>query len=199
LQDSRGIERILRDLLGKRVGRAVNAHMTNGTGGGTQPTGITSITPTITGAAGTGTATGSITYTHLLDLVHAVDWEYLDVADDQEGHVGFMTSSTMLRNMRAVVDGAGASVVSTGPAVTILGWPVVINNDMPSPGPNARSLIFGNLHAAYVARLSRGSVMVQTLRERFGDALQEAWQCFGSFDGRPDDVSALRVYAHGAS
>ena len=187
-------------LLGRRIGRALNAHLTNGTGGGAQPTGlIPNATVGVTAATG---ATTTITYDAVIDLIASVDAEYLEPYDDDQapmpGRTGFMTSAVGLTMLRKVKDSAGAPIVTEGQPATVLGYPVIVNNDVPSPAAGARSIAFGNFGAGYVVRVARQRNSVLRLDERYGESLQVGWIGFGAFDGAPDDTAAVRLYQQAA-
>jgi HK97 family phage major capsid protein len=67
------IEERIGTALGRRIGRAVNSHLTVGTGGGTQPAGIVpNSTVGFTGAAAAG-----ITAAELAEIVASVDPDYV--------------------------------------------------------------------------------------------------------------------------
>jgi HK97 family phage major capsid protein len=187
--------------LGERIGRAVNAHFTNGTGGGTQPTGLVpNATVGVTGSAG---STTSITYTNVVAMIESVNPEYLeplDVDDDfPSGHVGWMGRAETLSMLRRVLDSSGAPIVVEGRPPMVLGYPFMINPDMPVPAASARSLLFGNLGAAYSIRRVSQDMTVLRLDERAADALQTYFIGFARYDGTPDDAAACRVYVNSAT
>jgi HK97 family phage major capsid protein len=189
----------------ERIGRAANSHLSSGTGGGTQPLGVSSVAAGATGAAGSGT-TPVITWANLVALIASVNRAYLTRIEGDPldvGHIGFMTSTAGLGVLRAVqatpgAGGSAESVVEEGPDLRVLGWPVIVNDDLPAPGPGTKSIYFGNFARGYVARVSRGGTLIQRLEERFGDALQIGFQGHASIDGRPDDPNAIRAYQHGS-
>jgi HK97 family phage major capsid protein len=180
-------------MLARRIARAANAHFTLGTGGGAQPSGLI---PNAT-AALTAASSSAVTYTEMAALLAAVDAEYLepDLEDAPPvGHVGWMMSSSTLRALRAVSDGdGGGSIVVDGRPAKILGFPVMINNDMPGFGINSRPVAFGAFGAAYVVRQAKATTRVLRLNERFADALQIGFICQSSLDGTVDDPVAVKV------
>jgi HK97 family phage major capsid protein len=58
----------------QRLGRAINAHFTNGTGGGTQPTGL--VPNLAIGKTGATGQTLTVTGDDLIDLIHSIDPAY---------------------------------------------------------------------------------------------------------------------------
>ncbi|MCA1696559.1 MAG: phage major capsid protein, partial [Actinobacteria bacterium] len=81
---------------------------------------------------------------------------------------------------------------------TINGWPYVIDNSMPIPAANAKTILFGDIDAGFIVRQVLDLQMVR-LSERFMDALQIGFFAFARFDARPDDPSAIKAYAQSAT
>ena len=177
--------------LGERLARGQNAHFTNGTGTG-QPQGIF----TAAGGATIGHTmpagnTLSYTYGGLVALQHSVDPAYRRMP----GCV-WMMSDTALRQIRLIVDAQSRPIFVPGYTLpqqavggqpdTIMGHRVVINQDVPVPAANARSVAFGDFSRYYIRRV--GAPMVQRLNERFADALQVAFIGFHRADGRIVDA-----------
>jgi HK97 family phage major capsid protein len=194
-------------LLGRRIARAFNAHATNGTGAGAQPTGLIPNASTgVTFAVGN---TATYTYDGLVDLIASVDPEYLEPLDEPGPglpgsttlgpHVGWMTSVLGLQALRKVKDTAQAPIVTEGRPVLALGWPVLVNRDMPVPAANAKSIAFGNFGAGYVIRRSLSDVTILKLVERFADQLQQQVIGFQRLDGVPDDAGAVKLGVNSAS
>lgn len=187
-------------LLGRRIGRASNAHFTNGTGGGTQPTGL--VPNGVIGVTGATGQTTSITFDNLVDLLGSVNAEYLsDAARTLPGHVGWMMSTSalaMCRKLKAATSGDLMFESDTWPA-ELLGFPVMVNDDFPIPAANAKSIAFGHFGLGYVVRLARGRTTIQRLDERYADALQVGFQGYAGLDGAPDDPAAIRFYRHSAT
>lgn len=200
-QDTSGmLETWLAGVFGRRIARGMNPHFTTGTGTA-QPTGlITTATVGVTGSTG---STTSITYDNVVAMIESVDAEYLDVVDDDseqpEGFVGWMGSSAALSMLRKVKDGQGKPIVTEGRPVEVLGYPYMVNNDVPAPTGNAKSLAFGNFGAGYLIRQVNDSTQLVHLADRYADSMQEGWIGFSRWDGTPDDPYAIRVYQHSAT
>ncbi len=194
-------------LLGRRIGRAFNAHATNGTGAGAQPTGLVpNATTGVTFAVGNTT---SYAYDDLVTLMGSVDQEYLEPLDDPGPavpgamtpgpHVGWMTSVAGLKALRKVKDSSLAPIVTEGRPVMAFGYPIMVNPDIPVPAANARSILFGNFGHGYIIRRSLNDVTILKLVERFGDQLQYEYLGFQRLDGAPDDANAIKVGINSAT
>jgi HK97 family phage major capsid protein len=163
-------------LLGTRLGRLLNNMGTVGTGTA-EPTGI--VTAAL--AAGLAQALSSATtvdYADLVNMEHAVDPAYRGPS------ARWMFHDQMLKNLKLLVDGNnrplwqpgltasfadGAAVVGSGKP-TILGYPYVINNDMPTPAASANSMLFGDMSCFKLRKV--GDITLIQLRERYADYLQ---------------------------
>jgi HK97 family phage major capsid protein len=177
-----------------RIGRAINAHFTNGTGGGTQPTGLVpNLTVGKTGATG---QTLTVNGDDLIDLIHSIDPAY------RTGNSRFMLNDASVKVVRKLKDTTGQYLwqpgLSQGAPDSILGYPVTINQDMPVMAANAKSIAFGDFNAAYVIRRVQG-VQVKRFDERFADALQVGFLSFARYDGAPDDLNAAKLYQNSAT
>ncbi len=80
----------------------------------------------------------------------------------------------------------------------ILGYPVLINQDMPAMAANAKSILFGDFKAAYVIRDVLGIQQLR-LEERYADFLQVAFLAFLRTDGLVQDSNAVKAYQHPAA
>lgn len=177
----------------QRIGRAINAHFTVGTGGGTQPVGL--IPNLSVGKAGAAGQVLTVTGDDLIDLEHSIDPAY-------RANARFMMSDSTVKVVRKLKDGQGNYLwqpgLQQGQPSTLNGYAVVINQDMPVPAANAKSIAFGDFRQAYVVRRVQG---IQTLRfgERYADALQVGFLSFARYDGTVDDANAAKVYQHPAA
>jgi len=176
--------------LGIRIGRKIAADLVNGTGSG-QPLGVaTNATATVTGAAGFG-----ITYDNLIDLEHSLDPAYRQ-------NCRFMMNDACLAVIRKIKDSQGhplwVPVPVPGMAPTINGQPYFIDQAMPSPGANAKSILFGDFAEAYVVRQVLDMNMVR-FGERYMDALQVGFLAFTRLDATLQNTNAVAAFEHGAS
>lgn len=186
LQDSAiNPEAFIARKLGERLGRIYNTHATVGTGTA-QPQGL------ITGveAGATAAATATVGYADLVDLQHSVDASY-------RGNAAFMLHDLVLKQIRKLVDDDKRPLwepsLQTGVPDTLLGHPVIVNNDMASTvATTVKSVAFGDFVQAYVWRTVAGGQLVR-LDERYADRLQVGFFGFGRADGVVQNASAAKV------
>lgn len=179
--------------IGERLGRIYNTHGTTGTGS-SQPQGV------VTGATtGKTTASGTaITYNEIVDLVHSLDVAYRN----GPGGAKFMLHDLILAYVRKIRDDSGGSglgrpiwepSVQVGMPDSLLGYGVVINNDMDSTvATTKKTVAFGNYGAGYVWRQVNGGQLMR-LEERYADYLQVGFFGFGRADGLVQDSSAVKL------
>lgn len=194
LQDSAfDLDTWLPSRLGVRIGRAQANHFINGSGT-TQPVGIV---PTATvGATGATGETLTISYSDLINLEHSIDPAY------RGPNCRYVMSDAMLKVLRKLTDQYGRPLWDPIPTVgfpaTINGWPYVIDQAMPVPAANAKSLLFGDISLGYIIRQVL-DVQAVRLSERYADALQVGFFAFARADAAPDDPGAVRVFQHSAT
>ncbi len=186
LQDS-GIdaESFVARKIGERLGRIHNEHWTTGTGS-SQPQGF------VTGATVGKTTAGAtaIAYDEMVDLVHSVDVAY-------RGGAIFEMHDLVLAYVRKLKDSQNRPLwqpaISAEVPDTLLGYRVVVNNDMASAvATTNKTMAFGDLRSAYVARIVRGGQLMR-LSERYADYLQVGFFGFDRADGLTQDASAVKV------
>lgn len=178
--------------LGTRLARIENNHFTLGTGVATQPQGIANATVglTIGHTLPTGNATG-FTYNGLVTMQHSVDPAYRRMPN-----CVWMMSDTALRQIRLILDTQNRPIFVPGYTIgndavggapdTIMGHRIVINQDMPVPAANARSVAFGDFSKYFIREVQ--GIQVVRLNERFADALQVAFFGYQRVDGRIVDA-----------
>ena len=161
-------------------------HFAVGTGSG-QPEGIvTGLTLGVTSAAN-----GAIGYDDLVDLEHSIDPAYR-----QSGNLRYVTHDTFVRATRKIKDTTGrplwAPSIAVGQPSTINGYPYTVDNGLAAVSNGSKSVVFGDIRAAYVVREVRGA---QTMRltERYADFLQVGFLGFQRLDGQVQDTSAAAV------
>ncbi len=193
---TRAFEPWLAAALGARIGRIVNAELTNGTGGGTQPAGlIPNVTVGKQGAAG---STVTIKYDDLIDLIHSVDPEYRELPPDS-GLLGFQMSDTALKMVRKAQEASGKEIITEGIPLLVLGYPTRVNNSIPVPAASAKTIVFGNFHAGFLARSVPADTILLRLEERYGDTLTVGFIAFQRWDAVIDDPRALRAWQQSAT
>lgn len=178
--------------LGERIGRALAVHLATGTGSG-QPQGlITGLTKGVTSAAGT-----AISYDDLVDLEFAIDPAYRN-----SPNLRYVFADTALASLRKVKDADGrplwAPTVAVGVPSTFNGHPYVVDNNMATLALGSKSVVFGDIRAAYAVRQVQGA---QTLRltERYADYLQVGFLGFARFDAIVQDANAAAVLTQKAT
>jgi HK97 family phage major capsid protein len=198
LQDRPDFDTWLARKLGQRLGRILNQHFTTGTGT-SQPDGIvTSSTVGVTGSGSLAT-TGGISYDNLVDIIESLDPAYGNATGGSGEAPGlkFMMHQSMRKALRKLKDGQSRPLwepsLQAGFADNLMGYPTRINNDMATVAQNSKSLLFGNIREAYVARIVQD---VQSLRltERYADFLQVGFLAFERADGTMQDANAVRVF-----
>jgi HK97 family phage major capsid protein len=198
LQDRSDFDTWLARKLGERVGRILNQHFTTGTGTA-QPDGI--VTAATVGVTGSGSlaTTGGFAYDNVVDLIEALDPAYGNASDGngQAPGLKFMLHQTARKALRKLKDSQGRPLwepsLQAGAADSLLGYPVRINNDMPTLATSSKSVLFGNIRQAYVARIVR-ELTVLRLTERYADFLQVGFLGFERADGTMQDANAVRVF-----
>lgn len=185
-----------------RIGRVQNTKFTIGSGSG-EPTGL--VTAASVGKAGTTGQTLTIIYDDLVDLIDSVDEASLGMPDKQIGMPltapGWMFSQTMRKVVRKVKDTNGRPIwlpAAGGALPQLLDYPVYINNDVPVPAANAKSLAFGNLHR-YMIRDALAAGLYRFNDSAFTSKGQVGFLAWVRAGGNLLDTSAVKLYQHSAS
>ena len=197
LQDSEfPLDQFIANALGERLGRAQNAHWTTGTGS-SQPYGV--IVGAATGKTGAAGQTSTVIYNDLVDTVYALDVAYRPNAK-------WMMRDATLGIIRKLQDSQNRPLwepsVQAGQPDMILGYPVVINNDVAAAAASAKSIAFGDF-SKYIIRDVSGVQLVR-MTERYADALQTAFYAFQRTGGRlvaanSTTYNPVKLYVHPAS
>lgn len=204
------IQALAARLLGTRLGRLKNKYCTIGSGTN-QPTGILTAAlvacPQFT--MGTGSTAGP-SYADLVGIEHALDNAYRNTPSTR-----WMFHDLTLKHLKTLLDGNnrplwqpgltasfqdGAPVGLLNTRPTILGYPYIVNNDMPAPIANATSLLFGDLSKFVVRKVANGTSLL-VLRERYADYLQLGMTAFERYDSNLVDAGThpLVIGVNGAS
>lgn len=154
------VEAFVRRAAAMRIARIQSQKYTTGTGV-SEPQGM--LTGASAGKIGATGSTTTPTYDDMVDLEHSVDPAYRSMPG-----VGWMFHDFMLRNLKKLKDQNGLPLWLPGLSAkdpdTFLRYKYTINQDMPQPAANARSILFGDL-SQYMIR----DVMEVTLF-RFDDS-----------------------------
>lgn len=169
------------ELLGERIARITNRHFTVGTGN-SQPKGI------VTAATSSGVTTASataVTYDEIMDLIHSVDPAYRNNGAKLMFHDNTLLLLKKIKVPQFSGDTAGQPLWRPGMAVnapdTIDGYGYVINQHMPLPTANQKSIVFGALNK-YQIRDVR-TIEVMRLNELRAEFRQVVWLAWSRHDG----------------
>ena len=81
---------------------------------------------------------------------------------------------------------------------TLMGRPVLLHPDMPTPAASARSAAFGDFKSGYAVRRVR-EISVKRLNELASDNGQLIFRAYHRVDGRPVLIDAMRLLVHSAT
>lgn len=176
---------VLGAMLGERIGRIQNTRMTTGTGSG-QPYGI--VNRAFLGV--TAASATAITANELIDFQHSVDPAY-------RLNGKWMMHDLIMAMLRKLKDGTGAYIwqagnIAQGVPQTLLGQPVVINQDMASAAASgAKTVLYGDLSKYKIRDV--GTIRIRRLVERYADTDQEGFIAFLRGDGNLLDAGTHPV------
>ncbi len=208
LQDS-GIDivALVNRRLRNRIGRIQNRLFTVGTGTG-QPTGL--VTAATVGKVGATGQVTSVLYDDFIDLMESLDVAYMEPEPGDDGapdiRPGWMISQATRKIARKMKDGNGRPIwmpsydegIAGKSPDELLGHPVEINNFMPAPAANAKSMAFGNLNR-YKMRDAMQVTMYRFDDSAFATKGQVGFLAFCRSGGNLMDPDGVRLYQHPAS
>lgn len=188
------VQQRLRD----RIGRIQNTKFTVGAGT-TEPFGL--VTQSSVGKTGTTGQTVTIIYDDLVDMADSIDVAYL-----AEGDMKWMFGQSLRKVLRKIKDSQGRPIWTPGYEAGItqntpdllLGYPVVINNDMPTPAANAKSLAFGQLQK-YLIRDTMEVTMFRFEDSAYMKLGQVGFLAWARSDGNLIDANGVKLYQHSAT
>ena len=195
LQDSAfDLDTWLAKALGQRIGRIQARHFTVGAGS-TEPDGIaTSATAGVTGTTG---QTLTVGYDDLMGLAESIDPAYIE-----GGNCNWMMSQDARKMVRKIKDNQDRPLwepsLAKGAPDSLLGHGVVLNNYVPVPAANAKSILFGDFREAYVIR-DASDVALLRLTERYADYFQVGFVAFQRSDGTMQNAGAVKAWKHSAT
>ena len=182
----------LADELGQRIAAVEGAAFVNGDGSG-KPQGFLPIFPVVTAPSGTAT---TFRFEDLVNALHTVAPSY------RERRGAWVMSDGALRALRQVRDTAGQPTLITNTPTaeppTLLGYPVYVDENMPAPAPNAKSVAFAGWQDAYVIRRVNG-VSVQRQIELYSGNGQLGYRASHRVDGRVLTALAGVALQHSAT
>lgn len=191
------IESFVMDRLRERLARATNQYFTTGTGS-SQPTGV--VTGSSSGKVGTTGQTLTVIYDDLVDLQHSVDPAYRRLG------AAFMMADSSLKVIRKIKDSQGRPIfvpgyeagVPGGVPDTLLGSPIIANNDMPAMAANAKSIIYGDLKKYYI-RDAMDVVLRKYEDSNYARLGQVGFQGWLRSGGNLLDTGAVKYYQNSAT
>ncbi len=184
--------------LGERLGRISNTHFTVGDNIN-KPQGI--VNGAFLGVTAATGGTTTVSYNDLQELKFSVDKAYRDNPSAQ-----FMLHDSTWKAILKLTDSYGRPIiqsttqgVSTEFPDSLLGKPVIVNNDIPVMAANAKSILYGDM-SYYLIRDVLDVTMVR-LNERYAEYDQIAFVAFMRMDGRILDggTHPIKYYQNSAS
>lgn len=174
LQDTAiDLESFIGGALGERIARILNTHFTTGDNS-SKPQGISA-----SGSSVTAAATGAVTYAELVDLQHSLDPAY-------RANARFMMHDSTFKAIRKLVDDQNRPIfqpdISASSPGTLLGSPIVINQDVATMAASAKAIYFGDF-SKYIIRDVQDFTLLR-LEERYADYHQVGFVGFSRHDGR---------------
>lgn len=180
-----------------RIGRIQNQKFTIGAGT-TEPFGL--VTQASVGKTGTTGQTLTIIYDDLVDLIDSIDIAYA-----AEGGFQWSMSQSMRKVVRKLKDTAGRPIFLPGYGSlqetlndSMLGYEINVNNDMPVPAANAKSLSFGQ-HKKYLVRDAMEVTLFRFEDSAFMKLGQVGFLAWSRADGNLLDNAAVKLYQHSAT
>ena len=176
------MESFLGRLLGQRMARIANSKLTTGSGSSDVEGIVTNSAVGNTAASAT-----AINADEIIDLVHSVDPAY------RVGNAAFMMNDSTLAAIRKLKDGDGNYLwqmgnYQAGVPQNLLGYNVVINQDMDSIATAKKTVLFGDMSQYYVRKVGQPAIYVA--RERF--APDFGILGYIRFDGVLADTAAIK-------
>lgn len=176
-------------ILGERIGRKEAAFFATGTGS-SQPQGV------VTGASAGATAatTTTITLANIMSLVNSLDFAY------QQG-ASFMLHQSVWNTILQLADSQNRPLfldLINGNSPRLLGYPVVVNNNMASSiAASAVTILFGDFSKYYIRQA--GDLEIIRLDERYADAYQTGFMVVERVDAKVAQSAAIKKLTQPAS
>lgn len=184
LQDEAiGLEGVVADLLGERLGRILSDYMTTGTGI-SQPEGIVYAA---TDAALASVAATALTRDNILDLKFSVNEAYRSAPG-----AAFMMHDTTVKALAKLTYGTSddrplwQASIQTGQPATIEGKPYFVNNSMDEIGAGNNPVIFGDLKKFMIRKVLGTTMFI--FREKYMEELQLGFLAYNRWDSRMVDA-----------
>jgi HK97 family phage major capsid protein len=177
MQDSAfDMQTFLAGKLAERIGRITNTHFTTGDGS-SKPYGV--VTGAASGKAGATGQTTSVTFDDLVDLQFSVNRSY------RNSGARWMMADSTFKALRKLKDNEGLPIwgtgVQNGAPDTLLGYQVVINDDVAAMAASAKSILFGDF-STYFIRDVQG-VELYRIADKYIESGQVGFVAFSRHDG----------------
>jgi HK97 family phage major capsid protein len=180
-----------------RIGRISNTKFTVGAGT-TEPFGVTAVASV--GKTGTTGQTLTVIYDDLVDVIDSLDIAY------QVPGCQWQFSQAIRKVARKIKDSQGRPIwtpnydagIAGGFSDELLGYPVNINNDMPAPGANNKSIGFGN-YKLYMIRDAMEVVLFRFEDSAYMSKGQIGFLAWARMGGNLLDTNAIKLYQHSAT
>lgn len=198
LQDSNiDVVALVNSRLRERIGRIQNRLFTVGTGS-SQPFGLT-VAASVGKIGGTG-QTLTVTYDDLVDVQDSIDPAY------QVDGLKWQFAQAVRRVVRKIKDTAGRPIwtpsydegMSASRPDYLLGNPVEINNHMPVPAANAKSISFGD-HSKYIVRDAMEVTIFRFEDSAYLKKGQVGFLAWSRAGGNLLDTNGTKTYQHSAT
>ena len=204
LQDSAfDIGAFIAKKLGQRIGRITNTHFTSGAGSSLPKGMVVAATVGVTGATGKSLTVG---LADMIALIHKVDpayragaqWMYNDAT---AGIIESMVDGNGRPLLNSSLSGVAAEIAggSVSQKKYLLGYEVVINNDMAVMAANAKSMAFGDMSTYFI----RDVMDIQLIRfqELYMGSGQVGFLAFSRSDGNQVDAGMhpIQLYVNSAT
>ncbi len=184
--DGIGLEGILAELLGQRIGRFSNAQFTTGSTSG-------KIQGFITGSSSGKTAASATVFTRaeLVDLMHSVDPAYRNSTKTR-----WMFNDTTLAAIKKLSFGTGddrplwVPGMAFGAPDTLEGKPYTINQDMATAATTTKPIAFGDF-GKYKIRIPSG-IRLEVTRDRYWEKRVNGYVALARMDGRLVNTDAIK-------
>lgn len=178
-----------------RIGRITNTHYTVGTGTG-QPQGFSGVAGV--GKVGTTGQTLTVIHDDLIDLVHSVNTAYRQTSQG----LAFQMADSAFKVVRKLKDSSLRPLYlpsdGTSPE-SILGYPVIVNDDVAVMAANAKSIFFGNWFMGYKVRDALEVSLFRFTDSTYSKLGQVGFLALARSGGNLVDTTAVKVYVNSAT
>ncbi len=175
----------LRGAFGRRLGTAMNAHFTTGTGS-SQPNGVV----TASSVGKTSASNTAVTRSELVDLAHSVDPAY-------RRNAKWSFNDTTLALIKKLAFGSSDArplwqlSMREGEPDRLEGFGYFVNQDLDNFGAGNKPIVFGDF-SRYVIRMAGDPVFIR-LDERYMDQLLTGFLAFQRADGELISTNAVKT------